>query len=269
MNNIACALRACGHEAELINLTDDYQGCDWLIIQSEWADMDDNAKMPNYRDFKRGGGKSIVLLGHFIKHVYPDPKNVQADVLVTVWSGECVSDFPEAKFFPHGYSEENDLEGVTNLGDVVWAGNSYPLRKEDWFSGLEITRISGILPRNLPAIYRGANVAVSLHGDFQKNIVSNEPSRIADKPGTMINERFWQLLGCGALMVTDWTPQMERFFSKDDLIVGETKEEFQELVKYYSVHREEGLNKLAKARELVRENHSYRHRCERLLEWLK
>lgn len=262
LNNIILALRSEGHEANLVNLTDNYSG-DYVIIQSEWITM------PNVQTFKDGGGKVICLLGHFISHVYPEIEKVKemSDLMVTTWTGECTEGF-DAKFLPHAYSEEIDILGEVYRGSIVWAGNSYPLRNEGWFDGLQVSQIKDTPPQELSSIYRGANVCLSLHGDFQKGIVSNEPSKIADKPGTMINERFWQLLGCGACIVTDWTPQMSLFFEKDELIVGEDKENYQDKVKYYESRKQEGLNKLATAREKVRRNHTYRNRVRQLLSWL-
>ena len=113
LDNIAHALRAEGHEAELVKLTDNYNG-DWVIIQSEWWGM------PNVMDFKRRGGKVCALLGHFIKHVYPDPYQVksEADLLVTMWTGECAEPF-NAKFMAHGYSKDMDNGETTNHGIVT------------------------------------------------------------------------------------------------------------------------------------------------------
>lgn len=260
LDNIAAALKNAGHDAELVPLTANYEG-EWIIIQSEWWGM------PNVMNYKARGGKICALLGHFIKHVYPDPWEVKngANQLVTMWTGECAEPF-DAHFMAHGYSDLID-EGKTEYrGDIIWAGNNYQLRDEGWLSGIDVTRIQGTHPKDLFSIYRG-QVCPNIHGDFQKGIVSNEPSRIADKPGQMINERFWNVLGCGGILITDWIPQMEQFFDRNDLIVADTKEEFQKLVNYYKDHKQEGLNKLAKARELVRSQHTYKERVRDLLQW--
>ena len=123
-------------------------------------------------------------------------------------------------------------------------------------------------PQELFGIYRGAKICPNIHGDFQKNIVSDAPSKIANTPGTMINERFWNVLGCGGLLITDWTPQMEMFFKRDELIVADNKDEFQHLIDYYKEHKQEGLDKLAGAREKVLNHHTCRRRVKQLLEWI-
>lgn len=262
LDNIAHALRDAGHEAELVPLTANYNG-DWVIIQSEWWGM------PNVMDFKARGGKICALLGHFIKHVYPDPYAIKrgADLLVTMWTGECTEPFG-ARFMAHGYSDLMDNGRTTDKGEIVWVGNTYQLRDEGWLAGVNVTRITGTHPSELFGIYRGAKVCPNIHGDFQKNIVSNVGSKIADKPGTMINERFWNVLGCGGLLITDWTDQMGDYFSKDELIVAENKEHFHQLIDYYKEHKQEGLDKLAGAREKVRQHHTYRNRVADLLSWI-
>jgi hypothetical protein len=260
LDNIAQALRWHGHEAELISLTGEWGDCDYIIVQSEWTGM------PNYN---WTDARKIVLLGHFIKHVYPDPHAINAHILVTMWEGELLEGF-KTFFMPHAYSDlMDDQNSGDRRGDIVWAGNQYQLRDEGWLSGLGVTQIKGTEPKDLFAIYRGANVCPNIHGDFQKNIVSTLPSRIADKPGMMINERFWNVLGCGGTLVTDYIPQMDKFFEEGELLIGKTKEEFQALIKEYNHDRSKGIERLAKAREKVRKHHTYRHRVRDLLKELK
>jgi spore maturation protein CgeB len=78
----------------------------------------------------------------------------------------------------------------------------------------------------------------------------------------MINERFWNALGAGGILVTDWVNQMGMFFEESELITAHTKEEFQEKCLYYLDHRAEGLKKLEKARARVRELHTYNQRIK-------
>jgi hypothetical protein len=260
LHNICLALRFHGHEADVIPLTDHYEA-DYIIIQSEWLGM------PNVQDFYNRGGKIITLLGHFISHVYPNIGLVRnlSHRMVTMWEGELLEGF-DTLFMPHGYSDLlDDGCSISRRGEIVWAGNPYQLRDEGYFAGLDVTLIRGTYPKELFGIYRGANVCPNLHGDFQKGVVSTQPSRIADRPGQMLNERFWNVLGCGGVMVTDFVPQMLKWFTEDELIIGKTKEEFQELVKYYAAHPEEGREKLAQAREKVIKEHTYKERVKVIL----
>jgi fructose-specific component phosphotransferase system IIB-like protein len=255
LNNIAEALKALGHKAKLGELETEHEA-DIMIIQSEWVGS------IAYQTFK---GKRVVLMGHFIKAVYPDPKEIKAKKFTT-WKGECTEGF-DAEFLPHAYSEFIDKKEATYKGDIIWCGNPYSLRNQGWLDGLDLTAITGTLPWDVSAIYKG-NVCPNIHGDFQRGIVGNDPARVADKPGYMINERFWQVIGCGGILIQDWNPQVYEFFNEDEIIMCRTKEDFQEKIKYYAKHKEEGIKFYERAREKILNNHTYKNRCQQLLQSL-
>ena len=220
--NIADALRILGQEAEIKSVTQRLEA-DYVIVQS--VSMISALFLDN---FVGRGGKVLCLLEHFN---YPHKDYLRYNMVramskhfLTAWEGEVLEGI-EATFFPHAYNDLIDDGKTERKGSIVFAGNSYNLRSEDYFDGLNVTRIYATLPKDMPAIYRGADVCLSLHGNFQKNIISKEKNRLSDKPGMMINERFWGILGAGGLMVTDWVPQMARWFDKDELIIGESKEQ--------------------------------------------
>lgn len=266
MDNMAQALRWHGHKAELASINS-HLTADYVIIQSEAM---------KYRAIgeyvENDNGKVICFLGHFNpahrKYAHIDKIKSLSKYIFTPWEGPLLlgAEYP---LIPHAYNDlADDCVSVDRRGSVVFAGNSYPLRHEGWIENLGVTRIYKTLPQYMPAIYRGADVCVNIHGDFQKNIVSCEMSRVSDKPGMMVNERFWSILGSGGLMVTDWVPQMARWFSEDELIVGHDRREFQELVKYYSTRKQEGLDKLQTARDKVRKMHTYKERTLEILKYL-
>lgn len=270
LDNMAQALRKLGHEAEMRGVTQYLnlgKDIDYVIVQSE------HIYFEHIRDFADKGGKIIALMGHF-KDDHPvyaglDTVKGLSNKLFTPWSGPCAEGID---LLPHAYNDlSDDRKRVDRRGSVVFAGNTYSLRNESWLRGramfkeLKITRIYKTLPKDLYAVYRGADVCVNLHGDFQKNIVVDDLNRLSDKPGMMINERFWQVLGAGGLLVTDWVPQMGRWFREDELIVAHSKEEFYDLVTYYQKHKKEGLAKLQTAIQRVRDSHTYRHRMADML----
>lgn len=265
LDNIARALRWHGHDAELVFINK-YLEADYVIAQSEVM------KYGSLKEYAKKGGKIICLLSHFNpahqKYASLDQVRDMSRLIFTPWEGELLQGI-EYPFLPHAYGDlMDDKVSVDSRGSVVFAGNSYPLRHEGWFDRIGLTRIYKTLPWDMPAVYRGADVCVNLHGDFQKNIVSCETSRISDKKGMMVNERFWNILGAGGVLVTDWVPQMERWFSKDELIIAHDKREFEYLVKYYKTRKQEGLDRLARAREKVRKMHTYKERVADMLKYL-
>lgn len=265
LHNMADNLRALGHDVEVVPIRYKVDG-DFVIVQSESM-----ANCPSLDNFVGRGGKLITLLGHFKDHRdYMRLKDVmaQSSYMFTPWEGELLNGI-EAVTLPHGYNNLiDDGKSMNRKGSIIFSGNTYNLRSESYFNGLDITKINAVLPKELPAIYRAADVCVNIHGDFQKNIVSPETNRLSDSSGMMINERFWFVLGSGGLLVTDWVSQMANWFSKDELITAETPEEFTELVNYYKNHKQEGLKKLEKAREKVQSEHTYKKRMELMLTYL-
>lgn len=259
LDNICQALNHLGHDA-FLSQTSQKIDADYAIVQSEFIEN------RNIIEYKQKGGKVICLVSHFKCDHYPPIERVKelSDILVTPYEGLLTASI-DALYLPHAYNDLADDGKVESRGEIVFSGNSYDLRREDWFEGLDITRINGLLPKDLPAIYRGADVCVNIHGGWQKGDVSHLSCAVADKPGYLINERFWHVLGSGGLLVTDWVPSMEKWFKKDELIVANTKKEFQELVKYYNQNKKAGLALLDKAIERVRREHTYVHRVEKLL----
>lgn len=260
-DNIARSLRYLGQEAENVSLySGDYEA-DYVIIQSEFID---NPKLVKY---KLAGGKVICMLSHFDCPHYPTMRRVYelSDYRFTMWSGALMYAV-DAHFLPHAYGSLMDDYRVNKIDEIIYAGNTYDLRNEGWFQDINVRRIYGTHPQDLFAFYRGAKLCLNIHGDFQKNIITDIPSAVAKKAGTMINERFWNTLGSGGLLITDYTPQMEEFFDLNDLLVAKTKEEFFSLVEYYKNNREEGIAKLEKARNLVREKHTYNQRVQTMLD---
>lgn len=256
LNNLKMAFLEIGQDCELVPL--DWKGkADLMIIQSEWVGRD------SFRQFL---GKKIVIAGHFIDSVYPDPKEIKADHFITTWIGECTECYPDAVFIPHGYNNLHPKKERKNFNKVVWCGNKYPLRDEGWLEGMDIDDVK-IHPREIDSIYEG-NVVGNVHGKFQLGEISNEPSRIADKLGWMINERFWTVIGAGGILIQQYHPQILTFFEEDEIIMAKTKEEFQERCKYYLEHREEGIEFYKRARKKILDNHTYVHRANKILEIL-
>lgn len=247
-----------GHAAEMICTQTEKPEGDVMIIQSEWT---------GGKAFQNFDGIKIVLLGHFANDAYPDPKKIKADLFLTTWKGDCVEGF-NAHFWPHAYSADSDDGEIYHVGRAVWLGNTYWLRmmnQKEWINGLPLSLLRGKHPKYLPGIYRGADVCPNIHGDFQKGIISDHPSRIADKSGYAMNERFWEVIGAGGTLVTDYHSQALEFFDQSDLIMCNNSGEFREKVMYYYNHPLKGKQFYEKARRIVLEKHTYYHRVAELL----
>jgi len=256
MYNLKQAFDAIGEETVLGPISVDFNG-DVLLIQSEWCDA-------WYDCFK---GKKIVVLGHFLHDgVYGNPHTIKSDLLITTWKGEITEGF-NTHFIPHAYNDIDDNGNSIHHEGIVWCGNCYAMRDEGWLAGLPIEQIKDH-PAKIHEHYRG-NICPNILGDFQLGIVSGEPSRISNKPGFMLNERFWQVIGSGGILIQQYSPHILDFFDENDIIIARTKEEFQEKCYYYLNHREEGIEFYKRAREKVLEKHKYTDRAREILNLLK
>ena len=257
LNNLAQAFTKLGHDCSLASLDSEIEA-DLLICQSEWSET------LAWSSFK---GKKICLLGHFIKAAYPDPKEIKADLILTVWRGELLLEGFKTEFVPHAF---NDCQETIkeNKTEIIWLGNTYNLRKEDWLEGLEVKRLSGVHPDKLNQLYCG-NVIPNIHAPCQMGEISTDPSAFADKSGTMLNERFWQAIGAGGILIQQYHPQVLDFFQEDEIIMCKTKQEFQEKCQYYKEHPEEGIKFYQRAREKVLKEHTYIHRAKHIIHLLQ
>ena len=267
LNHLAENLRELNHEAALVENGSELPQADVIIIQSEWYGI--AGQMEKIKAYRANGTRVIVILGHFKGGVYFDPANIDADLFVSTWRGEVVDNFKqEVKFFPHGFCTVCDKEGSQRMGDIVWVGNNYPLRDENWLEGLDLTRISGVMPEELGKMYRGAEICPNIHGKFQMGEVSKDPSTLADVPGFAVNERLFHITGSGGFQIADNNPQIKEFFKDDELETASCKEEFHEKIKFYLNNPDSKQSFIKKGRARVMKDHTYKLRIDQLLEWV-
>lgn len=253
------ALEALGHTATLINLTDDIpEGTEAIIYQSEWY----NHIEDKLRAFQ---GLKMCWLGH----MYPDSRYAMppigliqyADVFFTQWQGDCVREAEKQlgkpiSYLPHGYCETCNTEGreVGGLPNAVFIGAGYPERSQDWLDYANVTKI--FCPfQEAKDYYRSAIVSPNLHGDFQKNKVTN----FTQIPGTMLNDRIFNVIMSGGFAICDDVPIISEFFSEDEVLRAPNKEEYKRLIDYFLEHPEERKPYMMKAKKKIQDNYSYTH----------
>jgi hypothetical protein len=254
--NISMAFNSMGHDSEVVSL-DQPKQADLLFIQSEWAHL------PCWTE---SVGKKIIILGHFKGGVYHDPTTLQADHWVSTWQGDVVDNFPhEVIYMPHAYSLERDRMIADRVFPCPFVGNTYPLRKEDWIGGLPVQKMTQVNPDELSDLYRRATVCPNFHGDFQKGVVSTEPSRIAEVPGFSVNERLFWISGAGGFQVVDNNPLVLTFFSRDEVVIAKNPKDFQKKVRYFLKYPEKREEFIKRGKDIVLNNHTYQHRLTNLL----
>lgn len=87
-----------------------------------------------------------------------------------------------------------------------------------------------------------------------------------DTSPTMMSMRTYEVLGCGAFFLTQWTPSIERYFRNHvHLVWSKSPEETIELVDYYLAHPEEREKIARGGQKEVYTNHTYLHRAKDIL----
>lgn len=265
--HLSHTLEAMGHESRIVPLLPDesWKEADFIFVQSEWyAGIEKSLQSLRQQDKV----KVIVWLGHFKGGNYSNPADIQADYFVTTWKGKVLESVPygdRVMYFPHAYCDVCDVDQEVPNHQMIWFGNTYPLRDESWLSGLPITRLNAIMPNLLGSYYRRATVSPNIHGAFQKGEVSTHPSTIADLPGYALNERLFAIPGSGGFQVCDWSPLIDETYEDDEVVKCRSVAQFQEACHRFmrNPHLRTPYIEKAKARTLA--EHTYKHRLQDLL----
>lgn len=151
--------------------------------------------------------------------------------------------------------------------DVGFVGHSQDVKN---YNGFTRTDALDRLFKEFPNFYHG-----SRHPGFpEKNLFEDAAKKFSMSKIVFnisikddINMRIFEALSTGSFLLTNWIPTLEYLFDDGKhLITYNTLDEMVELVRYYLEHEDE-REKIAKAGyEQFINNHTYRHRVEKILE---
>lgn len=151
--------------------------------------------------------------------------------------------------------------------DVGFVGHSQDVKN---YNGFTRTDALDRLFKEFPNFYHG-----SRHPGFpEKNLFEDAAKKFSMSKIVFnisikddINMRIFEALSTGSFLLTNWIPTLEYLFDDGKhLITYDTLDEMVELVRYYLEHEDE-REKIAKAGyEQFINNHTYRHRVEKILE---
>jgi len=266
LNHHKHALEELGHEAQLYNLNDTWIDCDYIIYQSEWHKHLEDKLRVNL-------AKKICWVGHFFpdsRYVMPEIGQIRADHYFTQWKGRCVEEAEKQLgkpifYLPHGYCPKCNHEGNLDRSypKAVFVGAGYKERSQDWLDYAEVTKVT-CPHEKAKDYYKSAIVCPNIHGEFQKNQVT-EFTKI---PGEMINDRIFNIIMSGGFAVSDNTEIVGEFFNQNEVPRCTIKEEFKWTIDYFIKHPEERLPYMEKARKRIVENYSYVDYYKKFLETL-
>jgi hypothetical protein len=264
LSHLNAAMKRLGIDCELVENDEHLPDADVYVIQSEWY----GGHIDFFKKKREEGKKVVVWLGHWIGGVYYDPARIEADVFFTTWKGEVVNDFikktgKQVHYIPHAYGEDT---GATKIAaDVVFAGNTYPLRPEDVLYGVDVHRLYGIMPNELPAYYRGAKICLNIHAPFQTGEIATHASRVADISGISMNERVFQISGAGGFQLCQYHPMVKEIFG-DNVPMFLDNEDLKNKLKYWMKHPQERNALSKKAQDIVLQNHTYTQRTKQIID---
>ena len=228
---------------------------EYILFQSEWW----NVIKPHLETSR---AKRVCWLGHFSpsvsKYGMPKIEDIKAHFFYTQWKGECVEWAKEKIgkdifYMPHGACELCNTEGkiIPDYYKAIFIGNNYPERNQDWLENITMVQTPFIKAKDS---YKSALVSPNLHGDFQKGI----PTDFFQVPGHMINDRIFNVIMSGGFTISDNNPIVKDFFTEDEVPYAETKEQYQEMIRYFIAHPEERLPYMKKAKKKIMENYTYK-----------
>jgi spore maturation protein CgeB len=84
-----------------------------------------------------------------------------------------------------------------------------------------------------------------------------------------VNQRVFDVPACSAFVLTDYQDSLNELFDMDEVITYKDSEEIPELVTYYLNNPEKRENIALKGRERVLNNHTYKHRLNNMIEFMK
>ncbi|MBO8168633.1 MAG: glycosyltransferase [Thermoanaerobacteraceae bacterium] len=116
---------------------------------------------------------------------------------------------------------------------------------------------AGLLPyHKLAQVYSSAKIVLGMHA--------------VDTSKSHSSRRTYEVLGCGAFYLTQYTPTHETLFeNRKHLVWSKSAEETLELVDYYLRHDDERQQIAVNGQEEVYAKHTYAHRAEKVINTLK
>jgi len=110
----------------------------------------------------------------------------------------------------------------------------------------------GLSNEEMRQAYSSAKIVLGLHS--------------VDTSSTMMSMRTFEVLGCGAFYLTQWTPAIERHFrNHEHLVWSKSAAETLDLVNHYLANPEERLRIARNGQAEVYAKHTYHHRTQEFL----
>lgn len=169
------------------------------------------------------------------------------DIVLVASNYDCRYD--EARYMVRSLVERNyDIK----VWGIWWDDAGRPVNLLDYPE-----QYGGLLPYELlPTVYSSAKIVLGLHCD--------------DTSKTQTSMRTYEVLGCGAFFLTQYTPAHENLFNYGEhLVWSKSAEETIKLVDYYLENEAERLKIARQGQKKVYDEHSYVSRAQHIIDTIQ
>lgn len=127
---------------------------------------------------------------------------------------------------------------------------------------------SGAIDERLLTTYKGVTGGLSMYNIYRNSkIVINDYIDIAG--GTAVNQRMFEVMGTGSLLLTRASASIADFFPEGTYVTYSSLEECKEKIRYYLTHEEERKRIAAAGQQVILQKYSYKKLMEQLSSELK
>lgn len=237
------------HEHDLVRLIKNGLAGDVFF---HWLEQDD----PHMDGFERetGYGFETIILAANTKLFYPEyDEKYKADISYVGSFLSSKKTFMSEHFFPlmHKYNMKTYGSDWTLQSRLL----GYIQKAGQYFN---IQQLKGI--RNMPLsfedehkVYTSSLISLNIHEDHQR------------KFGSDFNERTLKIMASGGFEICDDVAVLRKYFTPEELVIAENKEDWFEKIDYYIRNPDERLPIIEAGRKKVLEEHTYLNRVDQII----
>ena len=122
-----------------------------------------------------------------------------------------------------------------------------------------INPLKGLRQLSLPEgeerkVYSSSVISLNMHVDYQR------------KFGSDFNERTFKIIASGGFEICDNVKVLRKYFTKDELVIGENTKDWFEKIEYYLKNPNKRLSIIRVGKKKVLEKHTYHNRARQFIE---
>ena len=229
--------------------------------------------------------KKILLVSRLSAHLPIDWSPLDFDLIYTdlpYYRDFFVFNKIDTLYNHHGFDERvlNELTVTDKSHDVVFIGGLdqqifskrtafiTELAKDEQYQFKWWGYYSGSLDQRLMDTYNGLAAGIDMFNIYRNSkMVINDYIDIAG--GTAVNQRIYEVMGVGSLLLTRESSTIHDYFPKGSIVTYTSLEDCKEKIRYYLKHEEERQQIAALGQSVILEKYNYRNLMKQLSQEMK